>query len=261
MNIPLNDLYYAYLVEHVLTPFYSTRLEQLRRMHLETILKRKNPYLFKAKNLEFPSDFVKSVVDAFLSSQEETIFGNLLEKFAIYISSILYQGFKSKLKSVDLEFERDGVYYIVGIKSGTSWGNADQVNAMKNNFKKAREYLREQGNLGEIIAVNGCMYGIEPNPLKSRLRVKAGGDIEEEQDKVYYKYAGQDFWSFISGDELLYQKIIVPIDQQAKQKDEVFRGVYVSKVNEMTEQFMEDFMTPNKQIDWLKLVDYVSKRR
>lgn len=81
-------------------------------------MKRKNPYLFKAKNLELASDLVKSIVDAFLSSQEETTFGNLMEGFAIFVSETKYGGFKSKFKSVDLEFERDGMYYIVGIKSG-----------------------------------------------------------------------------------------------------------------------------------------------
>jgi site-specific DNA-methyltransferase (cytosine-N4-specific) len=58
------------------------------------------------------------------SLQEEGIFGNLMEGFAIYVSKILHNGFKSELKSVDLEFERDDVYYIVGIKSGTNWETA-----------------------------------------------------------------------------------------------------------------------------------------
>src|SRR5437588_10253925 len=119
--------YYDYLAKHVITPFYNVRLEGLQRLKLASVLKRKNPYLLKAKNIELAVDLVRSIVDAFLSSQEETIFGNLLEGFAIYVSHILYGGFKSELKSVDLEFERDGVYYVVGIKSGTNWGNSDQV--------------------------------------------------------------------------------------------------------------------------------------
>jgi hypothetical protein len=207
-----------------------------------------NPYLFKAKNIELAGDFIKSIVDAYLSSQEETIFGNLLEGFAIHISSTLYNGFKSKLKSIDLEFERDNVYYIVGIKSGTNWGNSDQINKMKDNFKKAKEILRERGVTGDIIAVNGCMYGKDQKPLKD----------DKEPDKIYYKYAGQAFWSFISGDENLYQEIIVPIDEEAKKKDEQFKATYAAKVNEMTAEFTRYFMK-NYQIDWVKLVDYVSK--
>jgi len=253
--------YYDYLIEHVLTPFYNKRLQDLRRMQLATILKRKNPYLFKAKNIELAGDFVKSIVDAFLSSQEETIFGNLLENFAIFVSETVDGGFKSAFKSVDLEFQRKSTYYIVGIKSGTNWGNSDQINTMKNNFRAAKQKLREQGVGYEIAAINGCMYGTDSNPLKDKRRVARGITVDEEPDKVYFKYAGQDFWHFISGDDNLYQEIIVPIDQEAKQKDDAFKAAYISKINEMTHDFTEHFMTVDNQIDWVKLVDFVSKRQ
>ncbi len=241
--------YYVYLTEHVITPFYNVRLNNLNSLHLATVLKRKNPYLFKAKNIELAGDLVKNIVDAFLSSQEETIFGNLLEGFAIHVSKTLYGGFKSELKSVDLEFERDDRYYIVGIKSGTNWGNSDQVNKMRDNFKLAKELLRERGILNEIVAVNGCIYGKDRVPLKKHA----------DPDKQYYKYAGQDFWRFISGDDNLYREMIAPIDQEARQKDETFKKAYVGKINEMTQDFITNFTTDN-QIDWMKLVDYVSKR-
>jgi site-specific DNA-methyltransferase (cytosine-N4-specific) len=241
--------YYDYLAEHVITPFYNIRLNNLNSLHLTSILKRKNPYLFKAKNIELAGELVKSIVDAFLSSQEETIFGNLLEGFAIHVSKILYGGFKSELKSVDLEFERDNVYHIVGIKSGTNWGNSDQIAKMRDNFKLAKELLREKGATNEIIAVNGCIYGRDRVPLKRHT----------DPDKQYFKYAGQEFWRFISGDDNLYREIITPIDKEARQKDEVFKKAYAAKINEMTQDFMAHFIS-NNQVDWGRLVDYVSKR-
>ncbi|MBC7931548.1 MAG: cytosolic protein [Rubrivivax sp.] len=246
---PYQD-YYDYLAEHVITPFYNVRLKGLQSLSLDNVLKRKNPYLFKAKNIELAGELIKSIVDAFLSSQEETVFGNLLESFAIYVSHTLYGGFKSNLKSVDLEFERDGVYYVVGIKSGTNWGNSDQVNRMRDNFKSARHILRERGVMSEIIAVNGCINGKDRNSLKTHA----------DPEKQYFKYAGQVFWDFISGDENLYREIILPIDREARQKDEAFKRAYAAKVNEMTQDFTASFMTPDNQIDWLKLIDYVSQR-
>jgi ribonucleotide reductase alpha subunit len=51
----------------------------------------------------------------------------------------------------------------------------------------------------------------------------------------------------------------VPIDKEAKEKDENFKRAYTAKVNEMTEDFMKNFMTAH-QIDWIKLVDFVSQR-
>lgn len=245
---PYQD-YYDYLVEHVTTPFYNDRLNKLNLLRLSDVLKRKNPYLLKAKNIELAGDLVKSIVDAFLSSQEETLFGNLLEGFAIYVSNKLHGGFKSTLQSVDLEFERDSIYYIVGIKSSTSWGNGDQVRKMRENFKLAKELLRERRVLSEMVAVNGCIYGKDRVPFKNH----------EDPDKQYYKYAGQEFWRFISGDDTLYREIITPIDKEARQKDETFKKAYAAKINEMTQDFVTTFMTDN-QIDWIKLIDYVSKR-
>ena len=244
------NAYHAYLAKHVIEPFYQVRLDGLKDLKLDSVLKRKNPYLFKAKNIELAGDLVKSIIDAFLSSQEETIFGNYLEGFAIHVSHALHNGFKSTLKSVDLEFKRDGKYHIVGIKSGVNWGNSDQINRMRDNFKTAREALRENGWCQEIVAVNGCIYGKDRKPFKTH----------HDPDKQYYKYAGQDFWHFISGDDQLYREIIVPMDKEARQKDEIFKKAYAAKVNEMLHQFTAHFMTPDNQIDWLKLIDFVSKR-
>lgn len=245
---PYQD-YYEYLAEQVITPFYNKRFADLQSLSLQGVLKRKNPYLFKAKNVELAGDLVKGIVDAFLSSQEETIFGNLLEGFAIFVSSRLYGGFKSARKSLDLEFMRGNSYFIVGIKSGPNWGNSDQINRMKDNFKAARISLRAAGVEEEIVAVNGCIYGKDRNPLKS----------DADPDKTYFKYCGQDFWEFVSGDPHLYREIIVPIDKEAQEKDENFKRAYTAKVNEMTEDFMKSFMTAH-QIDWIKLVDFVSQR-
>lgn len=54
---------------------------------------------------------------------------------------------------------------------------------MKDNFKLAKEVLREQGITNEIIAVNGCMYGKDANPLKNKRRIKGGGYLMKNQTK------------------------------------------------------------------------------
>jgi len=249
MTGPPYQAYYDYLAEHVIAPFYHKRFADLQALNLGRVLGRKNPYLFKAKNIELAGDLVKGIVDAHLSSQEETIFGNLLEGFAIFVSARLDRGFKSSRRGLDLEFGRDGKHYLVEIKSGPDWGNSSQIARMKDNFKAAISALRTEGVTGEIIAVNGCIYGRDRRPLKP----------DPDPDRIYFKYCGQDFWEFISKDPELYREIIAPIDQEAKQKDENFRQAYHAKVNEMTEEFMKNFMTSH-QIDWVKLIDFVSRR-
>ncbi|HXG67124.1 MAG TPA: PmeII family type II restriction endonuclease [Blastocatellia bacterium] len=246
--------YEGFLIESVLKPFYQKRFEDLQGLSLEDVLWRKNPYLFKAKNIEFPWDLVKGIVDAHLSSQEETFFGNLLEGYAVHISSRLFGGYKPPTakgqKWVDLIFTRKGVTYIVEIKSGPNWANSSQVGALLNMFVEVRNRLREQGTEGEIIAVNGCMYGKDRRPLKKH---------PTDSQKNYYKLCGQDFWALISDDDQLYQKIILPLDKEARQKDEQFKSAYNAKIYEMTKAFMEKFMKDD-QIDWSGLLDFVSKR-
>ena len=118
-------------VKENITSFHNKRLESIGKIKLENILKRKNPYLFKAKDIIAAPDLVKTLLDAHLSSQEETIFGDFLEGLAIFINKTVYNGNKSAAEGIDLEFDADGVKYIVSIKSGPNWGNSSQIKKMK----------------------------------------------------------------------------------------------------------------------------------
>lgn len=131
-------------VERNIGTFHSQRLENLKGLKLATILKRKNPYLYKAKNILTFQDLVENILDAHLSSQEETLFGEFLEGLAIFICSKVYNGKKSSAEGIDLELEKDKVKYIVSIKSGPNWGNSSQIKKMLEQFRKAKKNLRNQ---------------------------------------------------------------------------------------------------------------------
>lgn len=243
----------TFIASDVIRPFYKIRLDRLKSASLAIIAKRKNPYLFKAKNIETAGDLAKSILDAFLSSQEETIFGDLMENLAIHVCSKVFDGKKAeekKYKSVDLIFSRDSRFYIVGIKSGPNWGNSDQINAMRKNFKSARKIIQDELGVRSILAVNGCMYGRENKPHKVN---------KKDPMLSYHKICGQPFWELISGDDQLYKKIIQPLDKEAKKRDETFKKLYAQKINEMTKDIVNLFYTKNN-LDWEKIIDYVSKK-
>lgn len=243
------------IVSDIIQPFYEIRLNRLNTISLAKIIKRKNPYLFKAKNIETAGDLTKSVLDAFLSSQEETIFGDLMENLVIHICEQVYNGKKAeegKFKSVDLIFEKDKKIYIVGIKSGPNWGNSDQINIMRRNFKQAKKILQSEiKTKKEIVSVNGCMYGRDNQPHKTH---------SKDSNLDYYKICGQSFWELISGDKELYKKIIQPLDKEAKKRDESFKTLYVKKINEITKNIVNLFYTKNN-LDWNKIVEYISKNK
>jgi site-specific DNA-methyltransferase (cytosine-N4-specific) len=53
----------AHISEHVVTKFYEIRIAKLQALRLHNdILKRKNPYLFKAKNITTSEASVRSAL-------------------------------------------------------------------------------------------------------------------------------------------------------------------------------------------------------
>jgi hypothetical protein len=228
-------------VENNIGNFHSKRLQNLEKLKLTQILKRKNPYLFKAKNILTAHDLVKALLDAHLSSQEEAIFGDFLEGLAIFINKKVYSGEKSSGEGIDLEFSKNNIHYIVTIKSGPNWGNSSQIKKMKDNFNKAKRILRTSNSNIQVVAVNGCCYGRENKPDK--------GD--------YFKYCGQKFWEFISGNENLYIEIIEPLGHKAKEKNEEFMESYSQIINKFTFEFTQKHCKHGK-INWETLVKFNS---
>jgi len=229
-------------VEENIGTFHQKRISSLDTLSLSKVLRRKNPYLFKAKYVLTAQEIVKGLVDAHISSNEETIFGDWLEGLAIFINRKVYGGKKSGIAGIDLEYDNGGRRYIVNIKSGPNWGNSSQITKMISDFKTAKRTLRTSNSGLNIVAVNGCCYGRNRNQDK--------GD--------YFKYCGQAFWEFISGDANLYTEIIEPLGYKAKQKNDVFLNSYSQMINKFTREFGNDFCDNNGAIDWGKLVKFNS---
>jgi hypothetical protein len=226
-------------IESHIPEFHGKRLESLAGLKLEEVLRRKNPYLFKAKFVTSAPELVKLILDAYLSSQEETIFGRFLEELAIFVCQRAYWGIKSSAEGIDLEFERDGIRYIVSIKSGPNWGNSGQISKMQQNFAKAKRILNTNTSAKNIVAVNGCCYGQE--------RTEDKGD--------YIKKCGQSFWAFVSGDEEFYKTIIEPLGHKAKERNEDFQIEYGKVITRFTTEFAKNYCSTDGGILWGKIVE------
>ena len=130
-------------VEENIENFHKKRIASLDRLKLKTVLKKKNPYLFKAKHYLTSEQIIKALTDAFISSNEETIFGDWLEGLAIFINQKVYNGWKSGICGIDLEFDKENIRYIVTIKSGPNWGNSSQIAKMKSDFATAKKLFAQ----------------------------------------------------------------------------------------------------------------------
>ena len=241
-NLSINDV--INYVEKNISLFHEKRISKIGTLKLKEVLQKKNLYLFKAKYLQTAESIVKELVKAYISSSEEAMFGDWLEGLAIFINQKVYSGWKSGITGIDLEFDNNGIRYIVSIKSGPNWGNSSQITKMETNFNTAKKSLRTSNSNLNIVCINGCCYGKDNKPDKGS----------------YYKYCGQAFWEFIGGNENIYTDIIEPLGYKAKEHNEYYIEKYSQMINRFTKEFIESFCDKDGNINWKSLVEFNSRK-
>ncbi len=238
-NLILSEVYE--FVNDNIVDFHRRRIYSLESLDLNKLLK-KNPYLFKAKNISTANDLITGLLDAFLSSSEEKLFGDFLEELAVFIAGKTYQGHKSAAPGVDLEYFKEGIHYIVSIKSGVNWGNSSQHKKLRDDLANAVRRIQQSQHTSNVRAVLGICYG------KTRTNILHG----------YLKVVGQNFWYLISDNKELYKEIIEPIGYRAKEHNETFYREKSRVVNRFSKSFLENYCYDNGDIIWDKLVEFNS---
>ena len=228
-------------VNENIVDFHQRRIKSLEELSLTKLL-RKNPYLFKAKNITTASQLIEGLLEAFLSSSEEKLFGDFLEGLAVFIAGKTCGGHKSTATGVDLEFINDGIHYVVSIKSGSNWGNSSQQNKLQQDLQKAVATLKQARFEANVQAVLGICYG------KTQTSYLRG----------YLKVVGQNFWYLISENKDLYTDIIEPIGYRAKQRNDAFFDEKGRVINKFTRKFVNEFCDDAGNIDWARLVEWNS---
>lgn len=238
---PLNLNAVSEYVNENIVSFHQQKVKSLEELRLDKLL-TKNPYLFRAKNITTASELITNLLEAFLSSSEEKLFGDFLEGLAVFIAQMTCNGHKSTAPGVDLEFFNNGVHYIVSIKSGSSWGNSSQQNRLEQDLKNVVVRVKQLRRGANVQPVLGICYG------KTRTSYVRG----------YLKVVGQNFWYLISKDKNLYTDIIGPIGHRAREHNENFVRERGGVVNLFTKQFIDRFCDASGTIDWVKLVAFNS---
>ena len=142
--MPINNSYdEAAIVEAIATAldnFYTNLIKKVDSLNVKTVMKRKNPYLFRAKAMNGAAQIIDAILAAFVSSSEETIFGNV---FFEPIATAAAQGQKALAEGVDIMVERDNTIYAIAVKSGTSVFNADSRKKQEQNFMAASKLAQQ----------------------------------------------------------------------------------------------------------------------
>ncbi|MCC7162809.1 MAG: cytosolic protein [Anaerolineae bacterium] len=230
----------AYVNENI-DDFHKRRINSLAQLDLRKLL-TKNPYLFKAKNIVTAGELVTGLLEAFLSSSEEKLFGDFLEHLALFVAESTCNGHKSTAPGIDLEFSNRGVYYVVSIKSGPNWGNNSQQLKQEQDLRTAVVRVKQANRRANIQPVLGICYG------KTRTTFLRG----------YMKVVGQNFWYLISDNKNLYTDIVEPIGYRAQEHNEQFQGEKVKIINLFTGKFISEFCDSSGAINWVRLVQYNS---
>ncbi len=218
--------------------FHEARINKLKSLKLKTLLKKKNPYLYKAKDLNTPQSIIEALTVAFMSSAEETMFGDWLEQLAIFVANNVYGGYKSSSEGIDLEMDKDGTHYFISIKSGPNWANSSSRKKLIENFARAERTYKTSGNKKPSESIEGCCYGNE----------------NSSSCISHIKLCGKLFWEFISGTESMYTDIIEPLGTDAHRHNSEYKKQYNQIITVFTREFANDFCNEDGSIDWNRIV-------
>ncbi len=237
---PLNNGYNEQAVietiAKALETFYERLTANLDGIDIYKILKKKNIYLYRAKGVQTAAEVVDSILAAFVSSSEETLFGNLFfEPLAIVVSG----GQKAMTEGADITVDAGTAIYTIAVKSGTSVFNADSRKRQEQNFAAAAK--RAQQARKAFFPVIGYGYG--------KKNTNRNGTME---------LAGRDYWWWLTGDKDFYTKIITYMGTKPEEYAKTFRAAYARALNRMTLDFSLQFCDETGAIDWEKLIAFNS---
>ena len=224
--------------------FYQALITKINAINIKDIMKSKNPYLYRAKSMQTSAEIIESILQAFVSSSEETIFGNcFFEPIAIAASG----GSKSGTKGVDIELMDTDINtkYFIAVKSGTSIFNADSSKKQAENFAEAQRTLRTSGGRVRFEAIVGYAYGTKNETGRGKA-------------KIYEEVAGEEFWEAITGDKDFYTKIISYMGTLPEKYIDDYKTSYAKAYNRLIRDFSTEFCNDDGTINWEKLVDYNS---
>lgn len=228
------------LISRCLRDFYERRLQKVKELKLRSFLRRKNPYLFRAMGIQKASEIVERLLADYISASDETIFG---DAFFEPIARIASGGKTSDAEGVDFVLESENRVVAVALKSGPNPYNSSQ--------KKRQSQ--------EFLAVRSRLYKLHKqfDPILGHAYGRVG--TRQSKDLVYRDSSGQAFWHEITGDPDFYLKLVrLMKDEPAKHRKE-YTPAWDGAINRFTAEFIKDFCFSDGDIDWERLVRFVSE--
>lgn len=227
------------LIRRSLDDFYQRRLRKLSELKLSAVLRKKNPYLLKAVGVQKASEIVEEILKAYMSSSDETIFG---DAFFEPIAKICSGGTVAPSEGVDVAIETDTLYKAVAVKSGPNIFNASQAKRQDQEFKSLGSRLLKLHKRFDPLLGHG--YGRKFS--------------EPTKDRTYRIRSGQAFWEELTGEPDFYLKIIDLMSNAATEHRVAFAEEWNKAINRFEHDFLLNFGNDDGSINWHKLVRFNS---
>jgi hypothetical protein len=231
------------LIVSALGAFYRQRLAKINSLKLRQVLKRKNPYLFRAVGTQSAVEIVEKLLSAYISSSDETLFG---DAFFEPVAKAVSGGVVAPSEGVDIAIEKKDRYLAIAVKSGPNPFNSSAKKRQDDEFRELRSRLLKLRK--QFDALLGYCYGQKQRPAAGKY--------------IYRESAGQAFWEEITGDSDFYMKLIRLMKQNVidKHKDE-YKNALDRAMNRYLQEFTSDFCRPDGAIDWEKLLEFNSGKK
>ncbi len=231
-------------IESFVNGFYAELPDMLDPVGLSDLLQGENPYQLMQKGSSRVDDLVRSLLDKHLDHYESHWFGQLMEQLVVYVCGMTYGGWKSELRGIDLEFARDGDWYVVTFTPYPDYDEGNESLALEDNFRDATMSIERASPSADVIAINGCFYGWNP--------------VTDEGE--YVKYCGPAFWELISGDAELYKRIVEPLRKASVGNNIRTSEMYGRTVNRLSAEFYRLMCNPHGEIDWEAVAEFASSQ-
>ncbi|MGH9728231.1 MAG: PmeII family type II restriction endonuclease [Candidatus Acidiferrales bacterium] len=232
------------LIRRCLASFHKRRIEALDALNLLEILKRKNPYLFRATGIQSAPEMVERLLSAHISSSDETIFGGV---FFEPICMALCGGRVAGTRGADFVIETDTAYEVIALKSGPNIFNSDQTSKQNQRFDEILRSLRAtlRPFAKQFVPIMGCGYGRSnrPNPTEVRR---------------YFKLAGQAFWQKVTNSADFHLELIRLMKDDPDRHSVEFQAAWDRALKRFAKQFSDTFCDSDGNILWEKLVQFNS---
>lgn len=230
-------------IDEVVTGFTEKLKDKLAELGNKPmfLLGRKNPFLFRIRGKTKADDVVRNMLEATLSSSEETVFGDIFEACAQIVCRHGRNGLKSGIEGIDIEYsEGPQKRVLVQVKSGKNWGNSGQIKRLKQNFQTATRVLKQRGSVKDVRCIEGICYGRK----------------ESKHLDSHELLVGVDFWEEISGWDEMYFFLMDVVGKHASNGLQNAKNEAVDKVVRFMRE--KDLLDEEDEVSWDNLIVFLS---